>query len=154
MKVTLRDVTVGQGSLEIINANTTAIEEAFENTLSRDGTAPNQMDALLDMNSNQIINLPWASSDGEPMTLGQFNGLTEPPITYTPNPHTHNWADINNTPASYPPSSHVHTITEVTDLQAYLTSLSNSIVALEAGPTIFVQSAEPTTQVTNDLWFW
>lgn len=41
-----------------INTNWDAIEAAMENTLSRDGTSPNEMEADLDMNSNQIYNLP------------------------------------------------------------------------------------------------
>lgn len=41
-----------------INANNDAIEAALENTLSRDGTSPNAMNANLDMNSYRIINLP------------------------------------------------------------------------------------------------
>lgn len=41
-----------------INANNQIIEEAFDNTLSRDGTSPNSMNAHLDMNSHQILNLP------------------------------------------------------------------------------------------------
>lgn len=39
-----------------INDNFLALQEAIENTLSRDGTGPNYMDADLDMNSYRIIN--------------------------------------------------------------------------------------------------
>lgn len=39
-----------------LNDNFDRIEEAFENTLSRDGSTPNQMEADLDMNSNDILN--------------------------------------------------------------------------------------------------
>ena len=39
-----------------INTNNDAIEAALENTLSRDGTTPNQMAADLDMNNNDILN--------------------------------------------------------------------------------------------------
>lgn len=61
MKVTLTDLsnpTNIPSLIAAINNNSTAIENAIENTLSRDGTAPNSMEAQLDMNSNQIINLP------------------------------------------------------------------------------------------------
>lgn len=44
--------------INTVNANNDAIEVALENTLSRDGTAPNYMDAVLDMNDNRIINVP------------------------------------------------------------------------------------------------
>lgn len=40
----------------LINNNFEAIQEEFNNTLSRDGTVPNYMDAELDMNSRRIIN--------------------------------------------------------------------------------------------------
>ena len=39
------------------NTNFTNIQEAFDNTLSRDGSAPNAMNADLDMNSNDINNV-------------------------------------------------------------------------------------------------
>ena len=39
-----------------INANFQALQEAIENTVSRDGTVPNYMDSVLDLNSNRIIN--------------------------------------------------------------------------------------------------
>lgn len=54
-----------------INANNDATETAMENTLSRDGTSPNSMNANLDMNSFRIINLSPALSNNEPLTLGQ-----------------------------------------------------------------------------------
>lgn len=57
-KVTLTDVTSGYSSATKINTNSAAIEEAFDNTLSRDGSGPNQMEAELDMNENRIINVP------------------------------------------------------------------------------------------------
>ena len=39
-----------------INANFQALQEAIDNTISRDGTVPNYMDSVLDLNSNRIIN--------------------------------------------------------------------------------------------------
>ncbi len=40
-----------------INENNEAIETAFENTISRDGSTPNQMEADLDLNSNDLLNV-------------------------------------------------------------------------------------------------
>lgn len=75
-KITLADV----GSLieattakTVINNNSAIIETAFDNNLSRDGTAPNQMLSQLDMNSHQIINLPNGVGNQEPVTVGTFN---------------------------------------------------------------------------------
>ncbi len=41
----------------VINNNNDLIEEAFENTLSRDGSTPNQMEADIDLNSNDLLNV-------------------------------------------------------------------------------------------------
>lgn len=75
-KLILNDITNITGSetssINKINSNNDAIEIAFENTLSRDGTSPNTMEAALDMNSNRIINIPNAISNQEPVTLSQL----------------------------------------------------------------------------------
>lgn len=56
-------------AVNAINANDAVIVTAFDNTLSRDGTNPNTMGASLDMNSNQIINLPAPSTVNSPARL-------------------------------------------------------------------------------------
>lgn len=58
-----------------INANNANLISALDNTLSRDGLSPNEMEATLDMNSNRIINLPTAISTTEPITLAQMNTI-------------------------------------------------------------------------------
>ena len=55
-KISLTDVTSGYASTTAVNANNALIEAEFDNTLSRDGTGPNQMEANLDMNGNLILN--------------------------------------------------------------------------------------------------
>src|SRR5258705_5951778 len=65
----LIDATTAQTT---INTNTSNIASAIENTLSRDGTTPNQMQASLDMNSNRVLNLPAPSSQQEPVRLMDF----------------------------------------------------------------------------------
>lgn len=57
MKLELTPIASAYGSLAALNANFSAIEEAIENTLSRDGTVPNEMDANLDMNNHAILNV-------------------------------------------------------------------------------------------------
>lgn len=77
-KITLNnvaDLTNFTTSETTINNNSSTIQTAMDNTLSRDGTAPNQMGANLDMNSNRILNLPVATNTTEPVTLGTFNSL-------------------------------------------------------------------------------
>lgn len=75
-KLTLTDLTgFTSDALAAINANSAAIETALENTLSRDGTSPNEMEADLDMNSNRIINLPVATAATEAVRFDQVDEL-------------------------------------------------------------------------------
>lgn len=46
----------GTTSASAINSNDGALNAAFDNTLSRDGSTPNEMNADLDMNGNDILN--------------------------------------------------------------------------------------------------
>lgn len=56
-KLTLADpANFNSTTLSQIASNHTLIEAALENTLSRDGTSPNQMEADFDMNNNDILN--------------------------------------------------------------------------------------------------
>lgn len=77
-KVTLNDV----GSLidattaaTTINGNNATLETAFDNTLSRDGTAPNQMLTELDMNSKQILNLPAPATASSALRLADLTSF-------------------------------------------------------------------------------
>lgn len=86
-KVTLNDV----GNLidattakTTINGNYSTIETAFDNTLSRDGTLPNHMDAELDMNSNRIINLVEAVGSAEPVRKKEFDEAVFAPLGLLP----------------------------------------------------------------------
>lgn len=74
-KITLANLssTVSGSLISTVNANNDLLEAAIENTLSRDGTSPNEMNAELDMNSNPIYNLPEATTDTEPVRFGEFN---------------------------------------------------------------------------------
>lgn len=63
--VTKNDTT----ATEQINDNFRVLQEAIENTLSRDGTTPNYMDADLDMNSYRIINSADPVEDNDIVNL-------------------------------------------------------------------------------------
>lgn len=65
-KLTLTDVSSGYASTTAVNANNALIEEEFENTLSRDGTGPNYMQANFDMNGYLILN------QGNPISISGF----------------------------------------------------------------------------------
>jgi hypothetical protein len=53
---TLTSVNSGYFSTSALNNNFTAISEAFENTLSIDGSTPNSMEADLDLDNNNLLN--------------------------------------------------------------------------------------------------
>lgn len=73
-----------QSTVDTINQNFAAVEVAMEKTLSRDGTAPNQMGADLDMNSNDILNVNSIDVnsiivDGDEIDLVNLNDRLLPP---------------------------------------------------------------------------
>lgn len=78
-KITLTDLVSLQNETTAVNAindNNAVLESALDNTISRDGTSPNQMTANLDMNSNHILNLPAPISADEPVRLTDIQDLT------------------------------------------------------------------------------
>ena len=66
--VTKNDTT----ATEQINDNFQALQAAIENTVSRDGTVPNYMDADLDLNSYRIINAGDPVGECDVVTLKYF----------------------------------------------------------------------------------
>jgi hypothetical protein len=75
-KLTLNNISNLQNESSVVTTlanNNVATIAAIENTLSRDGTNPNHMNADFDMNGNRIINLPDALTDQEPATFSQLN---------------------------------------------------------------------------------
>jgi len=67
--VTTNDTTATQ----LINENFEALQEAIENTISRDGTTPNFMDADLDLNSYKIINAGTPTNNTDVITKEYFD---------------------------------------------------------------------------------
>src|SRR5258706_1578802 len=53
-------------AVNTVNSNNAAITTAFTDVLSRSGVSPNQMGSTLDMNGNQIINLPFPTTLNSP----------------------------------------------------------------------------------------
>ena len=77
-KPSITTVASGYQSTTTINSNTQNLRDAFDNTLSLDGSTPNAMQADLDMNSNDIINvdklyLSGLYLDGLPVSPGTLN---------------------------------------------------------------------------------
>jgi hypothetical protein len=65
-------------AVNAINANGALTEAAIENTLSRDGTAPNTMSAAIDMNSNKLLNVATGTADSDGVNLAQARTLSGP----------------------------------------------------------------------------
>lgn len=55
-KLTLAPISALPSAVGTVNNNSDLIEAAIENTLSRDGTSPNQMLSDLDLNNNDLLN--------------------------------------------------------------------------------------------------
>lgn len=56
-KLNLNDIGTSFQARQALNENFNLIEQAIENTLSLDGTAPNAMQATLNLNGNDVINV-------------------------------------------------------------------------------------------------
>lgn len=64
-------------AVSTINDNNDTLVAAFDNTLSRDGSVPNQMESNLDMNDWHILNLPEPSSDNDPIRLIDLTNVSQ-----------------------------------------------------------------------------
>lgn len=51
---------------------------------------------------------------GPPGTTS-WNGITDKPSTFAPDPHNHSWSNITNPPATYAPSAHNHSWSNITN---------------------------------------
>lgn len=71
-KLNIGTTAGGYRSVQSLNEDFSAIRDAIENTLSRDGMSPNQMEADLDMNNNKILNLPVPVDPTDPIRLVDF----------------------------------------------------------------------------------
>jgi hypothetical protein len=65
-----------------LNAHLDKIEAAFQNTLSRDGSAPNEMEADINMNDNQLINVAEPLLDHNVATKRYVDDLVSGEGTY------------------------------------------------------------------------
>ena len=67
-KPTVTTLTAGYASNTQLNANFVALRDAFDNTLSLDGSTPNSLTSDLDVNSNDLLNV--SSIAAQTLTLG------------------------------------------------------------------------------------
>lgn len=80
-KLTLTDISSGYLSATAYNANNALIEAALENTLSLDGTTPNQMTAPIDLNSQNLNNANVVNASSVVTTSLTLNGQAITPTT-------------------------------------------------------------------------
>ncbi len=93
-------VTSGYTSQTTINTNFENVRDQFDNTLSRDGSTPNEMNADLDMNSNDILNADTITADsiildGVPISGGTAGGSY--PLTFDTRADLKSYWDTNPT---------------------------------------------------------
>lgn len=136
-KVVLPDLTAGYRSAQKLDEALEDIQVAFDNTLSRDGTSPNQMEAPLDMNSNRLLNLPAPEFPTDPVRLVDLQGgeSVEGPVL---------WTSIVGKPSTFPADPIDHT--GVTDFQeAVEDRVGSSIIA---GTNVAVTYDDTTGKTT------
>lgn len=75
-KLVLTAIGSRYGSIDALNANFQAIEDAFENTLSLDGTVPNALEHELDAGSFRIINLAVPVDNSDAATKEYVDNVT------------------------------------------------------------------------------
>lgn len=76
-KFTPRSIGQVTASQATLNVNFDDIAEAFDNTLSRDGTSPNEMGSSIDMDSNRIYNLGTPESVNDAARLQDIEDAVE-----------------------------------------------------------------------------
>lgn len=90
-KPTITTLTSGFNSTTTLNNNFTALRNAFDNTLSLDGSTPNAMNADLDMNSNDILNVGEIDVQGLTIDgVAVYPGSTQLATTYATQSYTGN----------------------------------------------------------------
>src|SRR5947207_14203835 len=129
-KITLTDLASLQNettAVNAVNANNATLETALDNTLSRDGTSPNTMSAPLDMNSNQIINLPTPVSANSALRLSDLNSFIG-----------------GGTITTIPAGGTTGQVLSKTSNTDYATTWSSNSAALAAGTNVVLTGTAPT----------
>ena len=74
-KVTLKTINSGYYSTDDLNQNFSALQAELENSLSRDGTTPNQVLADIDMNSHSFYNVKEGATPAAAVTKNQVEKM-------------------------------------------------------------------------------
>lgn len=76
-KITLPTIESGYGSTEALNQAFADIAEAFDNTVSRDGSSPNQLTADLDLNGHTLLNTATSDDPASLVTLATMQDYVD-----------------------------------------------------------------------------
>ncbi len=128
-------------SIAKVNDNSDKIEEAFQNTISRDGSAPNQMEANLDLGDYRIVNVGAPINPNDAVRLVDVEGIVAGDFTINAD-----WADIQDKPATFTPSAHTHPTTDITGFNEAVEDIIGSKVV--AGTNISVSYSDITGETT------
>lgn len=167
-KITLQSVaSIDNSLLTAINNNNATLTTAIDNTLSRNGQSPNQMQSVLDMNSNPIINIPFATAPTQPVALGQianpvtlipaltgdvsgsFNGTVIPTTLATVNSNVGTFGSASQIPVVTVNAKGLTTAASTVTVAAP-TNISNSQLATMANNTVKGNVSGGTT-IPSDL---
>jgi hypothetical protein len=113
------------------NANAQRIEDAFENTLSRDGSSPNAMQAELDMGLNRVMNVGEPTDLNDAVRLQDLQDIVAGDFTVSAD-----WDDVTGKPEEFPPEAHVHVAADVTGLEEFVEDTVASVLVAGTGVTI------------------
>ena len=76
-KPNINVIATGYQATDTINNNFTNVRDSFDNTLSRDGSTPNAMEADLDLNSNDILNVNQITANE--FIIAGYGSITQGP---------------------------------------------------------------------------
>lgn len=121
---TLESVTGNDAAATaLLNANFEEISEALDNVISRDGTAPNYMDANLDMNNKRLINLADPENDYDAINKKYFT-------------------DTIGNAASYASQAATSAAAAASSAQSSATSAAQAIAELQAAEATIQEAAD------------
>lgn len=152
-KLTLNDVGSILTAANTLNTNNQRIEDAIENTISRDGTEPNEMNSDFDMNNKRIYNLPKPTTDTEPARKKDFDDIIAAAASGLVATREEAEAGSNNTKTMTPLRASQHTKANIVGRSPELyggTSAAAITAALTSGgPVDLFPVAYPTTTLDN-----
>jgi len=137
----LNSIVAGFTSASKINQNFSRITDAFQNTVSRDGSTPNDMEADLDMGGNRIINVGTPADPTDAVRLQDIIDLNAGELTLS-----QDYNDLVNVPDTFPPEEHNHVAADITDIGEYVEDKIGS--KLVGGTNITVSYNDTTGETT------